>query len=116
VRGSSILQVLTLGWSSDEYIGQGVSLPWSTADMLGATETSISMDGNITATATLTKNANVDGVRVLESTLHITAVEASVVTCTSGVDGSSESIELSISGTYLVYLVILLGIYTPPLL
>jgi hypothetical protein len=69
--------------------------------MLGAVETSTGMDGNITATATVTNNTNVTGVRVLESTLRITADVASVVTCTSGVDGNSESIELSI-GTYYI--------------
>jgi hypothetical protein len=57
------------------------------------------MDGSVTATATLTNNADVNGVLTLESTLRITAVVASTVTCTSSVDGGTQSIEFSISGT-----------------
>jgi hypothetical protein len=91
------LSILSLAWNSTEYIGQGESLQLSTADMLGAVERS-PKDGNVTAT--LTNNADVNGELVLESTLRITAVVASVVTCLSGVDGGTESIEFSISGTY----------------
>ena len=101
VRASSTLPVLSLALSSTEYIGEGGSLQFSTANMLGDVETSTGMDGSITATATLTKNTDVNGERILESTLRITAVVASMVTCMRGTDGGSESIELSISGTYL---------------
>ena len=93
------MSVLTLAWRSDEYItGQGRSLQLSTANMLGDVETS-SMNGVITATATVTNSTNVAGELVLESTLRITAVEASTVTCTSGADGGTASIEFIISGT-----------------
>ena len=100
VRGPSSLSVISLAWSSTEYIGQGGSLQFSTANMIGAVENS-TMDGNITATATVTNNTNVDGELILESTLRITAVEASTVICLSSADGGSETIELSISGMYL---------------
>ena len=96
IRGPSTLSVLVLGWSSDEYIE---SLQLSTADMIGHVETSTSMDGIVTATATVTNNTNVNGELILESTLRITAVEASVVTCISSADGGTESIRFSISGT-----------------
>ena len=59
------------------------------------------INGIVTATATLTNVANDNGVLVLESTLRITAVEASVVTC-EGASGDTESIEFSISGKYTV--------------
>ena len=97
VRAPSTLPVLVLAWSSTEYIGQGGSLQFSTADMLGAVETSV-MDGNVTATATLTNYTNVSGELVLESTLCITAVVASTVTC-SGSNGVPASIGFTISGT-----------------
>lgn len=100
IRGSSGLSVFVLGWSSTEYIGQGGSLQLSTANMLGDIRTSIGMDGNITATATLTNNTIDNGDRVLQSTLRITATMASTVTC-SGTGGGTGSIEFSISGTYM---------------
>ena len=100
VRGSSSLAVLNVGWSSTEYIGQGGSLQLSTANMIGHIETITDMDGNITATATLTNNTDVAGELMLESTLRITATVASTVTC-SGTSGGTESIEFSISGTYM---------------
>ena len=55
------------------------------------------IDGNVVAT--LTNNTNVNGVRVLESELHIVADQASVVTC-SVTNRDPVSIEFSISGTY----------------
>ena len=94
------MSVLILVWSSPEYItGQGRSLQLSTANMLGDVETSTDMDGNITATATVINNTNVNGELVLETTLRITAVEASTVTCTSGAGGGTARIGFSISGT-----------------
>ena len=89
-----------LAWSSTEYIGQGGSLQLSTANMIGAVETSTGMDGNITATATLTNNTIDNRDRVLESTLRITATVASTMRC-SDTSGGTESIEFSISGTYM---------------
>ena len=98
IRGpSTTLPFLVLAWSSDEYIGQDRSLQLSTADMIGAIEAS-TMDGSITATATVTNNTNINGELILESTLRITAVEASTVTC-SGTSIGTTSIRFSISGT-----------------
>ena len=94
------MQVIAVAWSSAEYIGQGSSLQLSTANMIGAVETSTDMDGNITATATVTNNTNVNGELVLESTLNITAVMTSVVTC-SGINGFTASIGFTVSGTYI---------------
>ena len=99
IRGSSNLSVLVLGWSSTEYIGQEGSLQLSTANMIGHNETGTDMDGNITATATLTNNTIDNEERVLESTLNITAVEASTVTC-EGASGDPASIQFTISGIY----------------
>ena len=92
------MSVLVLGWSSDEYIGQGGSLQLSTANMLGHVETSTSMDGSITAIATVTNKTNITGELMLESTLHITAVEASTVTCID-TSGDPASIKFTVSGT-----------------
>ena len=96
IRGPSSLQVIAVAWSSAEYIGQGSLLQLSTANMIGAVETSTDMDGNITATAMVTNNANVNGELILESTLNITAVMTSVVTC-SGINGFTATI-VSLSG------------------
>ena len=90
------MPAITLAWSSAEYIS--TSLQFSTADRLGEVSTS-SMDGVITATATVTNNTNVTGELVLESTLRVTAVEASMVTCMSGAGGGTANITFSISGT-----------------
>ena len=98
VRGPSNLSVIAVAWSSTEYIGQGGSLQFSTINMIGDVETSTGMDGVITANATLTNNINVNGEFVLESTLRITAVEASTVTCIDS-NGGPASIEFTISGT-----------------
>ena len=98
IRGPSTLPVLVLAWSSTEYIGQGGSLQLSTVNMLGDVEAS-TMDGSITANATVTNNTNVAGELTLESTLRITAVEASTVTCMSGAGGGTESIVFTVSGT-----------------
>ena len=94
------MSAITLAWSSDEYISRSLQL--SITDKLGTVSTSY-MNGIITATATVTNNANVAGELVLESTLRITAVMNSTMTCTSGVDGHTASIRFSISGI-LVYL------------
>ena len=100
VRGSSGISVLVLGWSSDEYIiGQSGSLQLSTANMIGDVETSTGMDGSITATAIVTNNTNVNGERILESTLRITATVASTVTCRDP-NGGPASIEFTVSGIY----------------
>ena len=91
------MSVLTLAWGSDEYISGSLQL--SITDSLGAVSTS-SMNGVITATTTVTKNSNVTGELVLESTLRITAVVASTVTCMRGAaGGGTASIEFFISGT-----------------
>ena len=99
IRGPSTLSSLTLVWRSAEYISRSLQL--STANMIGHVETSTDMDGNITATATLTNNTNVNGEHILESTLRITATMASTVTCSNSGTGGTESIEFSISGTYM---------------
>jgi hypothetical protein len=96
---SATLSILAVAWSSTEYIGQDGSLQLSTANMVGANETSTGMDGSITATATVTNNTTVNGERILESMLRITAVEASTVTCSS-TSGGPASIEFTVSGTY----------------
>jgi hypothetical protein len=96
IRDSSFSSVLLLAWSSTEYIGQGELLQLSTENVVGSREVVTSTDGSVTATATLTNNVNVNGVLILESVLHITAVVASVVTCSG--TGGTESIEFSISG------------------
>ena len=56
------------------------------------------INGKTTATARLTTNTLDNGVRVLVSTLRITAAEASTVTC-EGTNGVTLSIEFSVSGT-----------------
>ena len=67
--------------------------------MIGHVETSTSMDGSIAATATVTNIANIAGELVLESTLRITAIVASTVTCTSSADGgTANNITFSMSG------------------
>ena len=99
IRGPSNLQTIAVAWSSTEYIGQGESLQLSTANRLGDTETITDMDGSITATATVTNNIDVNGELILETTLRITAVVASTVTCTDP-NGGPASIEFVISGTY----------------
>ena len=96
VRGPSTPSGLTLAWSSAEYISGPLQL--SITDRLGAVSTS-SMNGVITATATVTNSTNVAGELVLESTLRITAVVASTVTCMSSAGGGTASIEFFISGT-----------------
>ena len=88
---------LTLVWRSAKYISRSLQL--SITDKLGRVSTSTDMDGNITATVIVTNIANVTGELVLGSTLRITAVVASTVTCTSGADGRTASIGFSISGT-----------------
>jgi hypothetical protein len=92
LRGS-----VALAWSSPGYIGDGNPLQFSAGSMVGVDVTRM-IDGKITATARLTRNTNDNGVRVLESTLRITADVASVVTCMSA-NGGTESIEFSVSGT-----------------
>ena len=88
---------LGLEWRSLGYIENGNPLQFSTANMIGANAPSI-INGRVTATATLTNNTLDNGVRVLESMLRITAVEASTVTC-RGTSGDTLSIEFSILGT-----------------
>ena len=93
----STLSALVLGWTSSEYISG--SLQFSTANTRGDNRTS-TIEGSVTATATLTNNADVAGVLTLESELRIVAGEASIVTC-SGSNGGTKSIEFSVSGTYI---------------
>ena len=102
VRGPSSFSVNAVAWSSTEYIGQSSSLQLSTANMIGEIETS-SMDGSVTATATVTNNTNVNGELILETTLRITAVEASTVTCRNPNQGPA-SIEFTVSGTCTLWL------------
>ena len=104
IRGPSTLSVIAVAWSSTEYIGQGGSLQLSTANMLGHVETSTGMDGSITATATVTNKTNVNGELILETTLRITAVEASTVTCRDPNRGPA-SIEFTVSGTCTYYII-----------
>ena len=99
VRGPSSLLVIGVAWSSAEYIsGQGGSLQLSTANMIGDVETS-TQDGSVTATSTVINNTNVNGELILVTTLRITAVEASTVTCTDP-NRAQASIEFTVSGTY----------------
>ena len=93
---------LGLGWISPGYINNDNPLQFSTASTLGVDVPSM-IDGRTTATATLTTNTMENGVRVLESTLRITATVASTVIC-SGTIGDSASIEFSISGTLCTYM------------
>lgn len=97
VRDSSGLQILVLAWSSDEYIGSGDLLQFTTENMLGTNDTS-TIDGNVTAT--LTRNTIDNGVRILESTLRLVAVQATMVTCDVTNIGQA-SIPLLISGIYI---------------
>ena len=92
---TSTLPVVTLAWSSTEYIGQRGLLQFSTTEIPGAMNKTSSIDGNVTAT--LTNNTNVNGVHILETRLRIVANVASEVTC-SGNNGGTDSIEFSISG------------------
>ena len=93
------MSVLVLGWSSAEYIiGQSGSLQLSTVNMIGDFETSTGMDESVTATATVTNKTSVNGELVLESTLNITAVVASTVTCSD--PNGPASIEFTVSGIY----------------
>ena len=101
------MSVIAVAWSSTEYIGQGGSLQLSTVNMLGEVQTSIDIDGNITASATLMNNTIDNGDRVLQSTLRITATVASTVTCSNSGTGGTESIEFSTSGTYMYAFIIL---------
>ena len=92
LRGS-----VALAWSSPGYIDNDIPLQFSPASMLGVDVPS-RINEMITATARLTNSILDNGVRVLESTLRITATVASMVTC-SGTNGVSASIGFSISGT-----------------
>ena len=55
------------------------------------------INGSTTAIATLMNNTLDNGVRILVSTLRITAIVASVVTC-SGTNGITASVRFFISG------------------
>ena len=105
LRGQS--SVLAVAWNSIEYIGQGGSLQLSTVNMIGDNETRTDVNGNVTATATVTNIANVAGEHILETTLHITAVEASTVTCRDPNRGPA-SIEFTVLGTYIQFSIIII--------
>ena len=107
IRGPSGLSVLFLGWSSTEYIGRSGSLQLSTANMIGDARISTGMDRNIIAIATLTNITIDNGDHVLESTLRITGTVASTVTCSNSGTGGTESIEFSISGTFMYTFIII---------
>ena len=92
LRGS-----LALAWISPGYIADDNPLQFSIASTLGVDVLSM-INGRITATARLTTNSMDNGEQVLQSTLRITATEASMVTC-SGTNGDIES-TFFISGTY----------------
>ena len=93
----STLSVLVIGWSSDEYIGPGALLQFTTDNVLGDTRTSM-INGNVTAI--LTRNVNDSGVLMVESTLRIVATVPSEVTC--GVTNRQDvSSTFSVSGNKL---------------
>ena len=97
LRGSPGVSVLGLDWISPGYIEDGNPLQISTESTLGVDEPS-RINGKITATARLTTAKTLDnGVRVLVSTLRITATVNSMVTC-EGTNGVTLSIEFSVSG------------------
>ena len=98
VRGSSNLTSLSLSWSSAEYIGMSGFFLQFTADMSPGKNMISAINRDVVAT--LTKNTNVSGVPILESTLRIVVVRASVINCSSGISGHTESIKFSISGIY----------------
>ena len=99
IRGSQNLTTLVLVWSSDEYIGN--PLRFSIEDMLGTTRMSM-INGNVTATATLTSISNVGGIPILVSQLRITAKQASMVTCLSQTSGNTASTMFRISGMCII--------------
>ena len=93
----STLSVLVIGWSSDEYIGPGALLQFTTDNVLGDNRTSM-INGNVTAI--LTRNANASGVLMVESTLRIVATVRSEVMC--GVTNRDDvSSTFSVSGNKL---------------
>ena len=94
----STLPVLVIGWRSDEYIGPDALLQFTTDDMQGENRTSMI---NENVTAILTRNANDNGVLMVESTLRIVATVPSQVTC--GVtDRDDVSSTFSVSGNKLI--------------
>ena len=97
VNDSSSLPDLFIAWSSDEYIGPGAFLQFTTNNIRGANDTSMI---NENVTATLTRNTDESGVRVLESVLRIVAAQASVVTC-NVINRAQVSTEFFISGKYM---------------
>ena len=100
----STLSVLVIGWSSDEYIGPGALLQFTTNDMPGENRTSM-IDGNVTALAILARNTNDNGVLMVESTLRIVATVPSEVTC--GVTNREDvSSSFSISGNKLIIIIL----------
>ena len=100
IRGSQNLTTLVLIWNSDEYIG--TPLRFTTENMLGATGMSM-IDGNVTATATLTSISNVGGIPVLVSELSVVANQASMVTCLSQTSGNITSTMFTISGMCIIH-------------
>ena len=98
VRDSSTLPVLQLTWSSDEYIGSGDLLQFTTNNSPGTSDSRM-INGNVTAI--LTNNTIINGVRLLVSTLHIVAVQASMLTCRV-TNRAPVSVGFSISGMYIV--------------
>ena len=94
LRGSSSLG---FEWRSPRYIADGSPLQFPSTSMTGVDVPSM-INGRTTATARLTRNTLDNGVRVLVSTLRITAAEASTVTC-EGTNGVTLSVEFSVSGT-----------------
>ncbi len=92
----SSLSVFVLAWSSNEYIGSGDLLQFTTDRSTGANDTS-AIDGNVIATLTINTFDNETGVRTVESTLRIIAVQPSMVTC-AVTDRQPVSQSFSVSG------------------
>ena len=93
-RGSAVIS-----WTSDEYIGRGDSLTFSTLDNLGETHTSTI---NPDVVATFVSDNNDGGTRVLESQLHIITsllFPNPSVTCVHSSDSTRHTVSFHVPGT-----------------
>ena len=98
IRGSPTLTNLIIAWSSIHYIGENDLLQFTTSNMMGNTYSSMI---NVDVVATLTNNAIVSGVSVLESQLRIIVSEnfsTPTVTCHSWTNQDAASMEFYIPG------------------
>ena len=92
-RGSS-----TIAWSSEEYIGPGnAQMQFSAIEDPSLPCAMCKKDGIGDTIATFIANKLEDGVRVLQSTLRVTATSMSSVRCIHG-DESSRTINFSVIG------------------